>query len=213
MKKIILLIAILLLALCAGAENLDPVSLYPEYTGEPLENSAAIIDEIMAANNVRANIEKFGALRQDIYIPSGEGVAPYRADVAFVQDGLDIIQIIEDPEIRIYAVNGVAYMIENGAIFTMPVENLPANIPALDDFVFVYDETEVVLGAREWEGGNVYLARADDTWLEYFLDESMFICAIKTYTGEENPEFTGYITVTGVETPEIPSFIIREANK
>lgn len=213
MRKTILLIAILLMALCACAENLDPVSLYPEYTGEPLENSAAIIDEIMAANNVRANIEKFGALRQDIYIPSGESVTPYRADVAFVQDGLDIIQIIEDPEIRIYAVNGVAYMIENGAIFTMPVENLPANIPALDDFVFVYDETEVVLGAREWEGGNVYLARAGETWLEYFLDETSFICAIKMYTGEENPEFTGYITVTGVETPEIPSFIIREANK
>lgn len=212
MKKLLVMIIALLLMAFACAEGLD-FSQYPDYTGDAMPDSAETIEKIMAGSDVRTAISRFGALKQTMYVPSGENMAFYRSDVAFVRDGFDVIQIIEDESIDIFAVNGTAYMIENGAIYTMPVENLPARIPAVDEFVFVYDETEEVVGSREWEGGSVILTRAADTWIEYFVDENMFIGAIKVYSGENAETCTAYITVEPAPAPEMPSFIIREAMK
>lgn len=212
MKRILVLVIAILTTLCAAGETLD-LDQYGGYTGQTVENSAEIIQDIMDANVIRDIIAENGGIRQDVFIPQGESMTFYRGEVAAIVDGIEVRQIIEASATQIYLAEGTAYMIENGSIFTMPVENLPVTVSALDDFVFVYDETERVLGIREWEKGEVVLARAEDMWLEYFLDGEYFICAIKTYEGEEAPECTGYITVEAVPQPEVPSFIIREAMK
>lgn len=212
MKRILVLVIAILTTLCAAGETLD-LDQYGGYTGQAVENSAEIIQDIMDANVIRDIIAENGGIRQDVFIPQGESMTFYRGEVAAIVDGIEVRQIIEASDTQIYLAEGTAYMIENGSIFTMPVENLPVTVSALDDFVFVYDETERVLGIREWEKGEVVLARAEDMWLEYFLDGEYFICAIKTYEGEEAPECTGYITVEAVPQPEVPSFIIREAMK
>jgi len=211
MKKLTVLVLMLLMAACACAEGLD-LDSYPDYTGEPVSDSADIIQKIMSANTVRDIIAENGGIRQDIYSPDGDTMTFYRGDEISIVDGVEIRRIIEESSADIYIAAGTAYMIENGAILTMPAENLPVTLSPLDDFLFVYDETEVVLAVRDWENGEVVLTHAADMYLEYFLDENYAICAIKTFEGDDNA-CTAYITVTHVPAADIPSFIIREAQK
>jgi hypothetical protein len=211
MKKLAVIMLALLLLSCAAAEPLE-FDVYPDYTGEPAADSDGLIEDIMAANDVRANIEKYGALAKKMYVPDGDGMSLIREDTAACVDGVYVRRMIQNSAAEIYTAGDTAYMIENGAIYTMPAAAIPG-IGAVDDFLFVYDESEYVCAVRDWENGRVALTRAGDTWLEYFLDNDSVICAIKTYEGAENPECSAYITVEACDAPDIPSFIIREAQK
>lgn len=208
-KLAVFVIAALLCMACAGAEALD-FSQYPDYTGAPLEDSAQWIADIMTSCNIRAKLEPQGTLKRTTYAGGDGAMSVESCDSLVCMDGAYVRHIEEGYYCDIYVAGDTAYMIENGAIYTTTASAIPGLSVVVDDFIFVYDEAERIYGVRDMENGVAVLSCTEDLWLEYFLDQDGFICAVKMYEGAENPELINYNTIEYSPETDVPSFILRE---